>query len=171
MGDLSNRSQRVGLLSEVTRFGSVGENCLPMTNYGLDPEKPRQLTPEEKRRLAKTQSTIRTSRRLAMNFSRKPNVTRTATSHDRRAGRATEIDTLWIFPAGADLSFFEAQPERVLEIAIRAFATAKARAIAENDRLGIPSYGTEDDAPTPDRASGRLTCRKKNGAARRRPRD
>jgi hypothetical protein len=45
-----------------------------------------------------------------------------------------------------------ANPELVAEIAIRAFAKAKARAIAENDRLGIPSYGTEDDASTPDRA-------------------
>jgi hypothetical protein len=52
-----------------------------------------------------------------------------------------ELDTLWIFPAGADLSFFETQPERVLEIAIRAFARATREAIAENDRLGIPSYG------------------------------
>jgi hypothetical protein len=40
--------------------------------------------------------------------------------------------------SGADLSFFEDQPERVLEIAIRAFGKAKARAIAENDCLGIP---------------------------------
>jgi hypothetical protein len=55
-----------------------------------------------------------------------------------------ELDTLWIFPAGADLSFFETQPDRVLEIAIRAFARAAQQAIAENDRLGIPSYGGKD---------------------------
>ena len=54
-----------------------------------------------------------------------------------------EMDTLWIFPAGADLSFFETHPDRVLEIAIRAFARAAKQAIAENDRLGIPSYGGE----------------------------
>jgi len=36
-----------------------------------------------------------------------------------------------------------ANPELVAEIAIRAFARAKAEAIAENDRLGNPSYGSE----------------------------
>jgi hypothetical protein len=61
-----------------------------------------------------------------------------------------EMDTVWVFPAGADLSFFETQPERVLAIAIRAFAKAKDAALAENRRLGIPSYGTEDDPPKPD---------------------
>jgi hypothetical protein len=55
-----------------------------------------------------------------------------------------ELDTLWIFPAGADLSFFDTQPDRVLEIAIRAFAKAKDQALAENDRLGVPSYGSKD---------------------------
>jgi hypothetical protein len=34
-------------------------------------------------------------------------------------------------------------PELLTEIAIRAFAKAAAQAIAENDRLGIPSYGSE----------------------------
>ena len=61
-----------------------------------------------------------------------------------------EMDTLWAFPAGADLSFFETQPERVVEIAQRAFARAVREAIAENVRLGIPSYGTEDDPPEPN---------------------
>lgn len=63
-----------------------------------------------------------------------------------------EMDTLWVFPPGADLSFFETQPERVLEIAIRALVKAKDAALAENRRLGIPSYGTEDDPPKPDRS-------------------
>lgn len=45
-----------------------------------------------------------------------------------------------------------ANPERVAAIAIRAFARAKAAAIAENNRLGVPSYGTADDAPKADRA-------------------
>jgi hypothetical protein len=63
-----------------------------------------------------------------------------------------EMDTLWVFPAGAELSFFETQPEPVLEIAIRAFARAKDAALAENRRLGIPSYGTEDAPPKPDRS-------------------
>ena len=43
-------------------------------------------------------------------------------------------------------------PERVAEIAIRAFARAKAEAIAENDRRGIPSYGTD--------AAGRIAVRR-----------
>jgi hypothetical protein len=43
-----------------------------------------------------------------------------------------------------------ANPEAVAAIAIRAFARAKDAALAENRRLGIPSYGTEDDAPEPD---------------------
>ena len=34
--------------------------------------------------------------------------------------------------------------QRVLEIAIGAFAKAKEAALAENDRLGIPSYGSKD---------------------------
>jgi uncharacterized protein (DUF433 family) len=35
-------------------------------------------------------------------------------------------------------------PELLTEIAIRAFARATKEAIAENDRLGIPSYGSKD---------------------------
>lgn len=45
-----------------------------------------------------------------------------------------------------------ANPELVAEIAIRAFARGKQAALAENRRLGIPSYGTEDAPPEPDRA-------------------
>jgi hypothetical protein len=45
-----------------------------------------------------------------------------------------------------------ANPELVAEIAIRAFARAKDAALAENRRLGIPSYGTEDDPPKPNRS-------------------
>lgn len=41
------------------------------------------------------------------------------------------------------------RPEIVAAIAIKAFARAKADAIAENDRLGVPSYGTD--------ARGRIT--------------
>ena len=63
-----------------------------------------------------------------------------------------EMDTLWVFPAGADFSFFETQPERVLEVAIPAFARAKEAALAENCRLGIPGYGSENDPPKPDLA-------------------
>ncbi len=37
-----------------------------------------------------------------------------------------------------------ANPELLTEIAIRAFAKAKDAAIRENDRLGIPSYGSKD---------------------------
>jgi succinate dehydrogenase/fumarate reductase flavoprotein subunit len=37
-----------------------------------------------------------------------------------------------------------AKPELVTEIAIRAFARATKQAIEENDRLGIPSYGSKD---------------------------
>jgi hypothetical protein len=35
-----------------------------------------------------------------------------------------------------------ANPEAVAEIAVRAFGRAKDRAIKENERLGVPSYGT-----------------------------
>ena len=42
-------------------------------------------------------------------------------------------------------------PEIVAEIAINAFARAKRAAIAENDRLGVPSYGTD--------AGGRIVVR------------
>jgi succinate dehydrogenase/fumarate reductase flavoprotein subunit len=35
-------------------------------------------------------------------------------------------------------------PELLTEIAIRAFARATKQAIEENDRLGIPSYGSKD---------------------------
>jgi hypothetical protein len=38
-----------------------------------------------------------------------------------------------------------ANPEALTEIAIRAFTRAKREAIEENDRLGIPSYGTGSD--------------------------
>jgi succinate dehydrogenase/fumarate reductase flavoprotein subunit len=34
-------------------------------------------------------------------------------------------------------------PEALTQIAIRAFARAKDEAIRENDRLGVPSYGSE----------------------------
>lgn len=40
-----------------------------------------------------------------------------------------------------------ADPERVAEIAQRAFGRAKDAALAENKRLGIRSYGTVRDAP------------------------
>lgn len=43
-------------------------------------------------------------------------------------------------------------PEVVAEIATRAFARAKAEAIAENDRLGIPSYGSEGGKIVSDHA-------------------
>jgi hypothetical protein len=39
---------------------------------------------------------------------------------------------------------FIENPELLTEIAIRAFARATKDAIAENDRLGIPSYGGKD---------------------------
>lgn len=35
-------------------------------------------------------------------------------------------------------------PEAITEIATRAFARAKDEAIRENDRLGVPSYGSKD---------------------------
>ena len=38
-----------------------------------------------------------------------------------------------------------ANPEAVAEIAIRAFARAKDQALAENERLGVPSYGTDGE--------------------------
>ncbi len=66
------------------------------------------------------------------------------------ADDAPEMDTLWVFPPGADHSFFETRPERVAEIAQRAFGDAKDAALAENKRLGIKSYGTDDDPPKPD---------------------
>ena len=40
--------------------------------------------------------------------------------------------------------FFETEPERVVEIAKRAFARGVREAIAENERLGVPSYGSKD---------------------------
>jgi hypothetical protein len=52
----------------------------------------------------------------------------------------------------ADEDPIMANLELVAEIAIRAFARAKDAALAENRRLCIPSYGTEDDAPEPDRS-------------------
>lgn len=36
------------------------------------------------------------------------------------------------------------EPEAVAALAVRSFADAKRAAIAENDRLGIPSYGATD---------------------------
>ncbi len=38
----------------------------------------------------------------------------------------------------------DAEPEVLTEIARRAFASAKRKAIAENERLGITSYGAID---------------------------
>jgi len=38
----------------------------------------------------------------------------------------------------------ETDPELLTEIAQRSFARAKRKAIAENERLGITSYGTVD---------------------------
>ena len=43
-----------------------------------------------------------------------------------------------------DADPIRAYPELVTAIAIRAFAEAKDAAIRENDRLGIPSYGSKD---------------------------
>jgi hypothetical protein len=40
-----------------------------------------------------------------------------------------------------------ADPERVAEIAQRAFGRAKNAALAENKRLGVRSYGTVGDEP------------------------
>lgn len=50
-----------------------------------------------------------------------------------------------------------ANPERVAEIAQRAFGRAKDAALAENERLGVPSYGT---AGTPRAATARRPGRK-----------
>lgn len=54
-----------------------------------------------------------------------------------------EMDTLLVFPAGADLSVFD-DLERLFEIADQAMAKAGREAVEENDRLGIPSYGGKD---------------------------
>ena len=35
-------------------------------------------------------------------------------------------------------------PEALTALAVKSFAEAKRKAIAENDRLGIPSYGSKD---------------------------
>ena len=56
---------------------------------------------------------------------------------------------------------FIENPELLTEIAIRAFARAKAEAIAENDRLGVPSYGSKDGKimvrhPDPERVTTSL---------------
>ena len=64
------------------------------------------------------------------------------------------MDTLWVFPPGADLSFFDTQPERVVEIAIRAVGRAKDAALAGHRRLGFPISGTEADAPEPEALPG-----------------
>lgn len=49
------------------------------------------------------------------------------------------------WPNEVDFSADDLRYEAMSQIAIRAFAGAKDEAIAENDRLGIPSYGTDDD--------------------------
>jgi hypothetical protein len=54
---------------------------------------------------------------------------------------------------------FITQPERVAEIAQRAFGDAKDAALAENERLGIRSYGTVTDprAARARRTNGKLS--------------
>jgi hypothetical protein len=47
---------------------------------------------------------------------------------------------------------FITQSERVAEIAQRAFGDAKDAALAENERLGIKSYGTVTDPPKANRS-------------------
>ena len=39
-------------------------------------------------------------------------------------------------------------PEALLALAVRSFARAKRAAIAENDRLGVPSHGARDGVIT-----------------------
>jgi hypothetical protein len=48
-----------------------------------------------------------------------------------------------------------ADPERVAEIAQRAFGRAKDAALAENKRLGVRSYGTVRDEPRATRRQPR----------------
>jgi hypothetical protein len=52
-------------------------------------------------------------------------------------------------------------PELLTEIALRAFARATKEAIAQNDRLGVPSYGSKDGKivmrhPDPERVTTSL---------------
>lgn len=67
-------------------------------------------------------------------------------------GDEPETGTLWVFPPGADLSFFERDPKAVAEIVLKAFSRAKDAAIRENDRLGIPSYGCDARGSPPAQA-------------------
>jgi hypothetical protein len=87
--------------------------------YRLDPKKLPQLTPEEQRRLD----------RAEIDYSDIPPL---GDEFFSQAKRATFDETILN------------NPEAITEIAIRAFARAKDAAIRENDRLGIPSYGSKD---------------------------
>jgi hypothetical protein len=89
-----------------------------MTHYRLDPKNLPQLTPEEERRLDEA----------PIDYSDIPPLGDEFFSRARR-------------PMTGDIL---AKPELVTEIAIRAFARATKQAIEENDRLGIPSYGSKD---------------------------
>jgi Protein of unknown function (DUF433) len=89
-----------------------------MKNYRPDPKNPRQLTPEEAQRLESAPHDYSDIPPLGDEFF-------------SRAKRPTFDETILN------------NPEAITAIAIRAFARAKDEAIRENDRLGIPSYGSE----------------------------
>ena len=61
-----------------------------------------------------------------------------------------EMDTVWTLPPGAERIFADAEAHAAL--IKEAFATGVRQAIEENDRLGIPSYGSD--------ARGRITVRR-----------
>jgi hypothetical protein len=60
---------------------------------------------------------------------------------------------------------FNADPERVAEIAQRAFGRAKDAALAENKRLGVRSYGTVSD-PKPTHRPSRSRTKPADHAAK-----
>jgi uncharacterized protein (DUF433 family) len=87
-----------------------------MKRYRPDPDNPPRLTDEEARRLDEAE----------IDHSDIPEL------GDEFFAKAKREETMWN------------NPEALTEIALRAFARAKDEAIRENDRLGVPSYGSED---------------------------
>lgn len=58
-------------------------------------------------------------------------------------------------PSQAGNGLFDGDPRALMKLADQAFATAAERAVAENDRRGIPTHGAQD---------GKLVVRKPKAA-------
>jgi hypothetical protein len=129
-----------------------------MKNYRLDPKNPPQLTPEEARRLDRLEplpgrgAQRRHPWRRVADQNRIEGIATSAApqavldAYIRGEIEAGDLVTAYRRARGeamTDADPIIANPELLTAIAIRAFARAKAEALAENDRLGIPSYGSE----------------------------